>query len=224
VDEAIGRAWKLNLESCQTNIQELLVNYDREASAMIQVSDSEETSLIRVEKFQFKGMSAVQQFQQLRNGYYTVAFAAMLLGSIIPLGGWVLIGIGALVGIFQSRDVQHKNCQEKLKQFLNNKFTATYSSFCRDPKPNKTVLEQVVESISNMSQDALQKIYERQKATIEKSLAVLNEQQRKQGAEREAAKHALQELQTSWRPLYDKLLATRSMIDQLVEKLETNRQ
>jgi GTP-binding protein EngB required for normal cell division len=224
VSDAIGTSWKQILDSCQTNIQELLVGYDREASSLIQVDASEESSLMVVEDFQFKGMSAVQQFQQLRNGYYTVAFAAMLVGSLIPVGGWVIIGLGTLLGLFQSRTLQHKNCQEKLKQCLGNNFRTMYNSLCKDPKPNKTTLEQIIEDLSNMSQDALQKIYERQKATIEKSLAVLNEQQRKQGAEREAAKHALQELQTSWKPLYDKLLATRSMIDQLVEKLETNRQ
>lgn len=222
----IGQSWKVLLSECQNCIQKMLVEYDREAKIFIGDSaEDKDNTPQTVVPFVPRKVDFFHGLNQIRNGYFTALFASAILGALaVPVAGWVLLPIAAIIAVFSNKREKHQRLQAELKKCLIDNFVKMHHAFVLEPISTEepvTMVQKVINEVTAMSKDALMCIYEQQKKNIENEIVQLNAQIKKEGEERNMAKKNLEELKLSWKPVYQKLLETREQINRIVESLKS---
>ena len=131
------------------------------------------------------------------------------------VGGWWFFG--------QSKNREKLlRSQTELRKFMGNAIMKLNNEVCLKPTSasDPLSLEQRTErELSEGAQNALKSIYEQQKANVEKELNIISEQMKKEGEERNNALKTIATIRTSWMPIHQKLVDTKTLLTDLNNQL-----
>ena len=225
LQDDFGMQWKILLEDCQESIQQKLVQFGAE---IVEGSFGTNQLLTRssVEAFTLPTLTFQDYFNQFRSGYITAALAVTVVGVMLPVSPLFTLLASSVLTIPLVGDAEVQKAKNELQRFLNDTVSLMHKSLCADPisaEEPYSVLTKAKRQISEGSQQAIDNIYNLQRANLEKELDLLVSQSKASLAERKEALQHLNELRTGWMTILQSLLKTRRMVEQLNEKLQANK-
>ena len=224
LQDDFGTQWKILLEDCLESIQQKLVQFGAD---IVEGSFGTEQLLAHpsVETFTLPSLNYRDYLQQFRSGYLTAALGVTVVSVMLPVSPLLTLLASSVLTIPFVGEAEVKKAQNELQRFLGDTVSLMHKSLCADPisaEEPYSLLTKAKRQISEGSQQAIESIYNLQKANLEKELDLLVEQSKTSQVERKEALQHLNELRTGWMAILQSLLKTRRMVEQLNEKLQVN--
>ena len=216
IQDEFGQAWKEILDDCHENVQRIL----REFNYNMTKADGGDADFSgSIPDYHSPSLDMMQYFNHFRNGFMSVAFTVMLASmAAIPVAGWVVTGLIAIMTGASVKKEKEMRGRAAMKTFVHDALVALQQDLCIKPTSVETpisMLQKVERDLKENAQQSLSNIFERQKANVDKQLALLNEQIKKEGDDRKEALKKVTDVREMWMPIHKSLVETKAGLDKL---------
>ncbi|MCR5679149.1 MAG: dynamin family protein [Prevotella sp.] len=227
IQNEFGQYWSGLIEECTMGIQQILQQYNQDLHADVQIGIDEELSHV-LTPVTLPKMDFMQVFNHGRNGILSASLLAGAVSFIAPVIGGLLVLVGGWWFFGQSKKREELlRSQAELRKFMSSAILKLNNEVCVKPasSTDPLSLEQRTErELSEGAHNALKNIYEQQKANVEKELAIISEQVKKEGEDRNNALKTIAAIRTLWMPIHQKIVDTKTLLTDLDKQLNPNDQ
>lgn len=215
--------WNRLLDECISNINMVMMEFDNNMDKDLTIDSDRHTSL---QPFVSSNMKVMDYFNHMKSGYFSVFFAAGLIG--MSLSAMVMAPIAAIIAFFSGRQARLEKGKADLKVYLSNAFINLQKDYTINPISNNnpnSLLEETKAKLSECAQKALNDIYDNRRLCFEKEIDFLNAEIKKDSEERKTSIADLRQLREEWKPISDDLNDLKSALTNLDSQInnELNR-
>ena len=221
IQNEFGQRYKDIVLSTYENIKQILVQYYEDIQITTLPDNAEYTFDGAIEPFKTNSMSVMQYFNFARGGYYSLMFAAMITGAqLVP---FATIALAVALGGHSVLDFKRGNTKNNLTKYLIDSVMLLQKKLCVDPvsETEPISLQQKIErDITQYSNEALQRIYEREKNTVEQQISLLNERINTNDDQKKVELRSITDFRKEWNVIQKDLLQTKFTLITMKKELE----
>lgn len=217
LQDEFGQSLRSVMDTCHDGMQRSLATFNQE------LQDENSNGYVKdgwnIPAFHAPSLDMMQYFNHFRNGVFSAGFACYIATIIsIPVAGWVVGGLVVILAGASIKKEKELRGRAELKKFVHEALMAIQQDICTKPFSDDepiSMLQKVERDLKGSAQAAIKTIYEREKENVEKQLALLSDQMKKEGEEREKALKSVTKVRAQWKPIHENLVGVREKLENL---------